>query len=280
MYIAALVTTRLSEVDAAEALADDAVRTENSRLLRNNLEITAGEACDLWQRLKRYVIKAFPKTEQEIRLTAAGQQHYAKAANKDWEAVKRLLIDGSAFITANSVALLADDNMPPTFATAFNTKKTSFDTYYEDFLDASQDEEIETQTKVTANNEIHASVMSMMLDGQEIFKNNEAIKKLFTFDQVLLTVTGPGNQGFKGNISNATNDLPLGVTATVAITGPTNKTVETDENDHFDCPQLTAGEQAYTITVTATGYQTKILNNQTVNTGTMKTINIELTPTP
>ena len=275
MYTAPFITDRIADLDAAEAIGDSEQRTEDSRTLRVNLKNKATESMEQWQRLKRYITKAYPADQVDIKLDAAGQSHYRKAAQDDWGAVSRLLMDGSTFATTNSVDLATGNNMPVGFPLAFAAIKGEYDTLYSSFVTASQTDEVETQTKIEANNGIFASIMSMFLDGQEIFKSNEAVKKLFTFDQVLLTVSGPGNQGIKGDVVIAGTDNPV-TDGEVSFNGPSSKTVEIDEDGHYECPQLAAG--LYTMLVTAPGFSGVTFNDIEVETGIMKTQDVELTP--
>ncbi len=274
-YIAAFITAREAEIDAAEALPDEEQRQEAERTFRVVLKTKATEGMALWQTLKRYITDAFPENEVDIKLDAAGQQHYRKAGKDNWTSVKRLMLDGDAFITANSVTLLAADNMPPTFAATFTAGKTTIDTAYDNFFNASQGSEVDTQTKITANNDIHAKMMSMFLDGQEIFKTNEAVKKLFTFEQVLLTLSGPGVAGIRGLIKSSLTGLPINATAHISIFGTEHET-DSDENSRYKIEGVAAG--IYTIVITCPGFQELQIPNIEIETGTMKTLNITLTP--
>ncbi len=278
LYTGAFVTAKVADINTAETLPDAEQRTEDSRTLRVNLKNKATECMDLWQRLKRYITKAYPADQVEIKLDAAGQSHYRKAGQDDWGAVSRLLVDGDAFITANTADLTAGNNMPAAFAATFNTAKTQYDTFYQSFITAGQSDEVETQTKLNANNAIHADLMAMFLDGQEIFKNDEAVRKLFIFDQVLLNVEGPGIAGAKGEITNSTNDNPITTAANLEFVGPTEYTTVSGPDSRYQASPLAAG--SYTVTVTCPGFQTLIINNVEIQTGVLKTLNIELTPAP
>jgi len=274
-YTAPFIATQIAAVNAAEALADEEQRTEDSRTLRVNLKNKAAEGMEMWQRLKRYITKAYAADQVDIKLDAAGQSHYARSLKDDWGAVSRLLTDGVAFATANTADLTAGNIMPATFPAAFAAIKTDYDALHASYITASQTDEVETQTKIEANNSIFASVMDMFADGQRIFKKNEAVKKLFTFDQVLLNVEGPGNQGIKGNVVIAGTDNPV-TSGEVSFNGPSNKTVEIDEDGHYECPQLAAG--LYNMLVTAPGFSGVTFNDIEVETGIMKTVDVELTP--
>lgn len=276
-YNPALVTARLAEIDAAEALGDLEQREADSRLLHISMTNHADEALTIWQTLKRYITKAYPKDQQKVQLDAAGQQHYLKASNYDWSAVKNLMTDGNAFVIANTVQLEANNVMPPGFPADFFTAKNDFDTDFQDYFAAAQDDELETQTKINANNTVHANLMNMFLDGQDIYKKNEALKKQFTFEQVLLTIAGPGNQGYKGYITQS-NNAPV-TSGTVKFEGETTKTVNIDEDGHYECPQLAAGT-GYTVTITVPGCEVKVITDIEVETGVMKTLSTEVTSNP
>lgn len=274
-YTAPMIAGMIADIDAAEALGDSEQRTEDSRTLRVDLKNKATEAMEQWQLLKRYITKAYPADQVEIKLDAAGQSHYARSLKDDWGAVGRLLTDGVAFATANTADLTAGNIMPAGFPAAFTTTKVDYDALYASYITASQTDEVETQTKIEANNSIFASVMDMFSDGQRIFKKNEAVKKLFTFDQVLLNVEGPGNQGIKGDVTIQGTSNPV-TAGEVSFTGPSNKTVEIDEDGHYECPQLAAG--LYNMLVTAPGFSAVTFNDVEVETGIMRTIDVELSP--
>lgn len=278
LYDGAYITARVAEITAAEALPDAEQRTEDSRTLRVNLVNAATTGMDLWQRLKRYITKAYPADQVEIKLNAAGQSHYRKAGQDDWGAVSRLLLDGEAFITANTADLTAGNNMPPTFPVTFNAAKSGYDTTYQSFITAGQTDEVETQTKLNANNALHATLMTMFSDGRELFKNDEAVKKLFTWEQVLLNVEGPGIAGARGEITNLATGNPIAVPANLEFSGPSDYATVSDSDGRYQMSPMAAG--TYTVTVSATGYQTQVINNVEIQTGVLKTLDIALTPAP
>jgi len=271
-YTTAFIAARIEEIAAAERLPDEEKREEQSRTARVQLSSKGLEALDKWQALKRFIIDAFPEEEQEIKLDAAGQAHYRKAAKEEWAATQRLLLDGSIFMEENESLLLLKGSMPETFRTTFATTKEEYDTLYQQYLDASVNNPVQTNTKITANNEVFDKLMNMLLDGQSLYRNNDTMKKVFTFDQMALTVGGPGVQGLKGNVTQPEN-LPV-ANAVITCTGPTVKTVTTDEDGRYECPQLKEGE--YTVTVTAGGYQPATITNVEVADGAMKALDIVL----
>jgi hypothetical protein len=186
-----------------------------------------------------------------------------------------------SFILVASAAVLSTrnglpgGNMPAGFVLIFSTAKDGYDTLQQSFLNAGQNDEVQTQTKITANNDIHTKVMSMFLDGQEIYKDYEAVKKLFTFDQVLLTASGPGNTGVKGGAKNGVTNLPVeGATITFVGTGITTIT------DAYRKYQKIIASGTVTILVTHPDYQDFQITDFEIEAGIMKTLNIILVPLP
>lgn len=278
MYDAAFVTAAKAAIAAAMGLPDEEQRDEDTRTFRAEMLVLLKDNNELFQRLKRYITKAYPKDQLKIKFAAAGQAHYEKASNEDWNAAKSLYKDADDFIQANTAALEANDNMPPGpagFAAQFATARNNFNTKYQAYIDAGQNDEVETQDKTEANNVIHAAVMSMFLDGQMIFKNNEAKKKLFTFEQVLLNVAGPGSTGFKGTAKESVTNVLL-PNVLVKVIG-TDVEILTDAEGKFS-KILAAG--TYTFIITCEGFQDLQITDFEIVTGAMKTLNITLVPLP
>lgn len=265
-YTPAFIADRLKEIDLAEQLPDADQREEESRIARIQLEQKASEGLAAWRLLKNYVTDAFPESEHETRLDACGQAHYRRAAQNEWASVQRLLLDGTKFIGTNKDALVHKGSMPEVFTGTFSTLRDELAAAHQRFLDASLNYGVQTQLKIKTNNDLHVQLMKMFRDGQEIFRKDEALKKLFTFDQVALTVAGPGSQGLKGDITEPGDEPVAG--AQVAFTGPTNKTVIADENGRYECPQLKEG--LYTANITAPGFDPLTIKDIEVTTGSMQ----------
>lgn len=272
-YDEAFISSRMAEILAAERLPDKAQRTEDSRTARIELLNQASECLHYWRRLKRYITKAYPANLLAIKLSAAGQSHYRKAANDNWLSAQRLILDGNAFVIDHKEELITYGHMPQSFILGFATAKAAFDQLHQQFIGASQNNGLSTQTKINTNNEVYNQLMNMLLDGQEIFKGQEALRKSFTLQQLLLIISGPGGQGIKGTITQP-NRQPV-TEGEIIFTGNTNKTVRIESNGHFECAQLSAGTN-YTIIIKAPGFEDKIITNVEVATGVMKTVDTEL----
>ena len=108
-------------IAAAKALPDVQARGEAAESLRVEL-VTQAETCrQNFQKLKSYIVTAYPnKALHKGKFEAAGQLYYEGASNEDWESVSQLNQSGSNFIAANSVALLAGLNMPVGFQATYD----------------------------------------------------------------------------------------------------------------------------------------------------------------
>jgi hypothetical protein len=237
---------------------------------------TATECLSNWQKLKRYISKAYPENQQKPKLEEAGSLDYLKASQKNWEKVRSLNQAALNFLNNNQATLQANNNMPPTFIADYITPKETFQTQHQSFLDAEETARQGTQDKITANNLVHKNLMDMLLDGQEIFKTNDAVKRQFIFTELLFLVSGAGTAGVRGTIANSNNG-ELIVNASV-IANPGGKTAITNEDGRYLISPLAAGE--FTIEIIADGYETQTIENHIVIKGTISTLNIELTPIP
>jgi hypothetical protein len=273
-YDAALLTAAFAAIEAAAVLPDAQARGEKSELLRIQLAKLGNDSTDLYQRLKRYIAKAFAEDAQKTRLDAAGQMHYAGASSQNWDSVDALNTSASNFLAANSAALTANQNMPTTFQATFNAAKTAFAAAHTAFLSEEGGNPTDTQTKVAANNALYEDLMTMLLDGQEIFKRNDAVRKQFTFSELLYLASGAGTAGIKGYITDTATLFAIeGVH--ISIFG-SKRTAETDNEGRYEISQLAAG--VYNLTFVKKGYATVTLDGFEVKVGTSSSHSFAMTP--
>ena len=271
-YNATFIKDRLKEVEITASLKDDQARGEQSEVLRINLQDIATICLANWQKLKRYIADAFPDAEQKPRLESAGQSYYLPASQNNWDSMRGLLTNGNTFIEDNFSSLSANENMPDLFKGNFLDGKNKFEKLHQDFLDSEESAIINTENKITANNDIHGKLMTMFLDGQEIFKSQEAIQRQFIFSELMNLVSGTGTAGIKGYITNSKDKAPI-VGAMIKIANST-KSATTDDTGKYELNQVAAGK--YQIEISAEGYQTKTIAEQEVKVGTMSTLSVDL----
>lgn len=193
IYNAAYGPAALAEVKDAINLPGFQERNEASETTYIQM-VQAHAQCILkWKALRSYIKSSFPAELQKPKVESAGYDHYAKAANKNWDATMLLLTAGQHFIDNNTTALTTG-GMPATFAADYALASDTFNALYLKFTDFEQDEEEATDAKITANNAIYSKLISMFEDAQIIYEDNAAKRERFVFAQIKAMIsTKPGS---------------------------------------------------------------------------------------
>lgn len=184
------------------------------------------------------------------------------------------MASASNFLSANLNDLQANQNMPATFQAQFDQAKTAFSQLHNEFLNSEEIAIQLTQQKITANNEIYAKLMAMFADGLELFKEDEAISKQFTFAETLYLASGVGTSGIKGYITDAITGSSIEEVSITLIAAGKNKTVISDSDGHYSLLQVAAG--TYSLKIEKAGYEPILLSNQEVKLGIISSLNLKL----
>lgn len=271
-YTAAFAQARLDEIDAAADLPDDQARSADSEELRIKLQQAAKVCLNKFQTLKRYIADAYPPELQKPHTEAAGQKHYEKASNNNWDSVKGLVTSGINYLKQHQADLSNNDNMPNTFLAEFEDTKKAFAQLHDAFLTSEETAQIQTQTKIKANNEVYNKLMGMFLDGQEIFREDEAVKRKFIFADLLYLVGGAGTSGVKGYVTDAqTQQVINDVIVSIVFK---DRSTQTDNEGRYQMLQIASGY--YTLQFEKTGYQTLLIENHEVKTGITSQLDVTL----
>ncbi len=272
-YDVTFVTNLKAEIEAARNLPDDQGRSTAAEISRLQLANLNTDVLNKFQDLKSYIVDAFPEETHKALFEAAGQNYYAKAGQLNWDSTKGLLSAATQFIAANLTQLTDNQNMPAGFQADFETLRTNFMAKHLEFFNAEEASRVETQTKITANNNLYNAVIKFCTDGRKIFRNDEAKRKQFTIADLLLLASGPGVAGFKGTITDSLTAQPVqGVEVTIQYT---DKTATSNEEGKYTLTQLAAGN--YTVIFTKAAYVQQTIQ-QNVIVGTVSTLNIQLVP--
>ncbi len=269
-------TTMRTDIDAAEAMPTEAERDAESQLLADDLDNKADLGRNYYQRLKGHITNSFPANLVDIKLKAAGQGLYEKANN--WPSLMTMLGMAQRFIAANLAALLANDEMPPTFPTEFDTVIADFRASLATYQDFREVIMVESQDRIAALNSVHKRFMPMMKIGQDIFKDNPAVYTQFVFADVLARVGGHGQAGFDGKVIDSVTNLPI-PGALIKLFLPDNPeteytTMTNGDGDYIvNCPSGT-----YTVTVGKPGYNSHTMEGMVVEVGTVSRLNVKLSP--
>jgi hypothetical protein len=273
-YDRELSATAFAQISAAEALPDNQTRNAQSEIHRIQLSALADTCLAQWQTLKRYITTSFPEPELKSRYNEAGASRYPEAQNYNWEQLQMLNVQAANFITLHSVALSAGDNMPTTFAAAYTAAAAAYAAKMQQYHYREEQSVLDTNAKINANNALYTQLINMFKDGQEIFKNQDQIKRQFTFDTVLSIISAPAQAGIRGIVTSALDASPI-PNASIDILS-TSQHTNTDAQGHYLLKPLPAGK--YDIRILAPGYQDKTLQNITIHSGTTSTLDVELEP--
>jgi hypothetical protein len=226
-----------------------------------------------WQLLKLYIIKAYDKDVVKARLEAAGTTFYDKSSIGNWSSVRSLIDAANIFIAANMDTLTANQNMPAGFQSRFREDSDNCVRCSGIFFGSNLEKEMATSIKIDANNAIYGSMIEMLKDGQQIFKNDATIKRQFTFNRLISMYKGEGFASLRGHIVNNLNQPVEGVTVTSA---DKKYSATTNAKGQYRLNRVAAG--AYSFIITSPGY-TPVEHLITFTSGTACIANFELANT-
>ena len=274
-YTAAWGNQIRDDIAVLEMMPIDDARRAETEALRIQLAEKNRQACSEWQRLKRYITKAFDGSLVNIKLMAAGQNLYSSALNENWPNAQMMYSAAIRFMNTNLPALLANDNMPPAFPAAFGTTVNEYKQLLANFEDSKETALLETQNRLMMLNGIYDRFIPMMLDGQEIFRGNEAVRRMFIATDVLSRISGPGLAGIRGKIIEGATQKPIQGAVIGLVDFP--NTAVTDEVGNY---LLNAPSKKYSVTITAAGFITSTIENVSIEIGTVSKLDVAMTAQP
>ena len=270
-YTPALLKERRAQIMKVMNMRDHHQRSASAERSRFSLRQHVENCLLNWKKLKSHIREAWPKDEQDIMLKAAGQPYYKSAVKLKWEACASLLNTAYTFILDNNERLQANNNMAKGFSEEFNKLASGFAVEYSKYLDSVKQAAIMTTEKANANNNLYREMMNMFADARVIFQKEPAMLKHFTFDSVLLMVSGRNSAGIRGTVSNGQSPAAE-IQGLQLLLEETGQRIETDADGSFRVSQLAAG--LYTLKATAPGYKPFVMEQILVHTGAHTTVNV------
>jgi hypothetical protein len=271
LYTVLYGTNGLKMATDAQAMPDVQERGEASETALIELKPIAKTCCRNYQMLKGYIRSAF--TNEDVwkpKFEAAGSDYYEGAYAEDWESVSELNQRMHNFIDANSVALLAGNNMPATFTAKVDDDADAFTAKYGEFTGSSSTSTA-TDAKITANNAAYKFVMNGIAADAPVVFEDETLRALFIFNTRLEEIN-PKERGVKGGVEQSGTNEPLAnAVLTFKKIGEPIINVECDDDSKYKT-LLSDGD--YDWTVACPNHTSK--NGSIKIDGTMKTMNIEL----
>ncbi len=243
-----------NEIKAAIALPSEKQRTIKHQIPRINLNSRHKECMKKLRALRLYIKDAFnDKEEQRVRLKEAGFNDYRQALQKKWEVLIGSMHKGAQFIANHRTTLLANDNMPAGFEAEFITEADSLKTRVGKFLNMREHTLQGTHEKVLANNTLYKKVMGICLDGQFVFRDNEAKQVQFIFSRVMELVAPRNLARLKFVVKEAgTNLLLAGARVVIKPEGAVGLSTLTDNKGSGVFDGLSAG--IYKVSVVLEGF--------------------------
>ena len=249
LYTPEFIADAIQKVKEAQAIPDSRQAIAARAAARVNLIETGGTVKVNWQALKAYITQAYSKEMAPAMLEGAGASLYKKVSGDNWSAIRSLIDAANNFMTQNLNTLTDNANMPATFPAVFQTSGENFVNLSVTYFDVDNAKKMVVTQKTEANNAVYESVISMLKDGQQIFKDDVAVKNLFVFDQQLSVRKGATPASLGGYIKNESKMPVLG--ASIA-SSELNYQAFTNTKGHFSIKRMVAG--VYNITVTCPGY--------------------------
>lgn len=269
-YTADFIAASILAVQDAKAMPSTVQTVTDRKAARIALVTSTKQVQANWQLLKVYIMKAYDKSMVQTKLDAAGASFYNKASVDNWSGVRSLIDAANTFIAANLGGLMANENMPATFQTKFQNDGDSCINLSGIFFALNMQKQMATSAKIDANNVIYSSVIEMLKDGQQIFKDDAAIKKLFTFSKLASVYQGEGSASLRGRIINNLNMPVEGATVT---SRDQKYAATTNAKGHYRITRIAEGSYAFTIS--CPGY-TPVDQVIAFTAGTASTANVEL----
>ncbi len=249
LYTPEFIADALQNVKDAQALPDSRQAIAARAAARINL-IEAADAVKVnWQKLKAYITQAYSKEVAPAMLEGAGASLYKKVSGDNWSAIRSLIDAANSFMSQNLSALTDNENMPASFPEVFQSAGGDFLELSVTYFNIDNAKKMAVTQKTDANNAIYESVISMCKDGQQIFKEDVAIKNLFVFEQQLAIRKGAGSASLSGYIKN---DAQLPVIGALIASNELGYQAFTNDKGYFSIKRLVAGD--YTISVSFPGY--------------------------
>ncbi len=260
---------------AAAAMPDEDTLRSESEGIRKDLVKANRLCCKEWQILKRHISRSFDSDVVYLKLKAAGNNYYKTAANDGWPEASQMFTNAKNFMVSNAEKLSAV--MPASFPNSFEEKVNEFRRILAAYEQSKEVVMEGTQNRRKALNSIHKDFMVMMLDGQQIFGDNEAVRKQFVFTDVLSRISGAGLAGIRGAITDTVTNAAI-ANASITIKDGNGNTIGVTTSDAEGKFVNNTPSGTYNVTVVANGYITRIVDGFTVDVGTVSKLDIALSP--
>lgn len=274
-YTEGWATANFAFTKTVERMPDANARKEAVAILSLDYDKKVAAIVLLAKYLKAYIERGFEASVQDIMLTSAGFGYLKKVKEGNANAVSSFMSSALVFVVDKAVILTEKGKMPADFLARLQVADTDFDTVLSQYNAAVLVAKAKTDERLAGCNEIADRLQAILADGRTINLESPDIAKTYQFSSVLARVESTKNAGINGKVSLPGGKKGLaGATVTEPISG---KTYVSDKDGYYEITPLTMGD--YTLTFSADGFVPQTLTGNTVQTGVVKRLNVEMVAT-
>lgn len=251
-YDAAYVDDLDRELATAKAMPDAKELKKTRKQLKLDVKTKGKKVRKGMVDLKSHIVTAFKgKEAARIAYGLAGSAAFAKGLG-DMNAMVTWIDAAMSFIENNLAKLKENNNMPDAFQGEFERLGNDYKNAAEDYAKAENNNSLNIAAKADANKALYDKLMSVAADGQVVFKDSPANKRLFSYAHQKAIITG-GSASFKGWLLDVLGNPVVG--ATVQSTTEKYSAV-TDDRGYFKITRMKAAEEGYLFMIVKPGFVT------------------------
>jgi len=265
-YDMAFVDAFTAAIKAADDAPNEQQRRAENKILRNKMvnnfkaednTLERAPMEEMMGDLRGYIRSAWPDAvDRRVRMGEAGFGDYDKVMELNWDVVQGVMNTMKDFIAKHEGDLLmGGENMPANFKADFDALADVVIADVGKYVTTKMLIPTMTQEKVRLNNIAYAMGMEICRDGQEFFKKNPAVRRMFTWLDILKAVTPAGAAGLRGTVKMEGSNFGLaGVVIEMQKESGTPVTFATDGDGRYYSGNLAAG--VYDVQLVKGGFVT------------------------
>ncbi len=271
------VQGQITQADTVELLPTWQSRKAAATMAHYNLQVEAQNVKMLSQKLKTYILYAYPnKVLSNTALKEAGLSDYG-AIKQKWAKVGAVIISANSFIASNLAKLSEKDNMPAGFPAAFAAAGLSFNAAWKEFLAVEKAVTNGTGTQDEGIRQILAELNPMLETGKRLFIFDGPTRKKFTARYLIKEVSGNKPGGVRGGVTLAATGQPLKDVTVSATHAGEVKSASTNAKGMY---KLKLAASIYDLHFAAEGMEPLTIVGREVKASVMGRLSVELRPLP
>ncbi len=186
-------------------------RAGRRRSMRVDLKVVQDKCLANWQQLKGYCEKVWKDDAAMLKakVAEAGLGMYRSGSGSKWRETYKVLQQGLSFIDDNKTLLIAKGGMPDSFVTQYTTDIDTFNTLWNTYSSNGSENEVDTSGRTKANNDVYNTLKIMLSDGKRIYAKNPAVKKQYSFINLLRQTVYRGSAGMRIELTTGNGKQPV-----------------------------------------------------------------------